>query len=92
MKPDNDLLVWDEPASSLDPQAEAALFDQIVALRGQSTVLFTTHRFSACSRADKILMFSGGRLIEQGSHRKLMEVDGGAYRELWEVQAKGFQR
>jgi ABC-type transporter Mla maintaining outer membrane lipid asymmetry ATPase subunit MlaF len=35
MKRQNDLLVWDEPAASLDPLAEASLFDQILALRGQ---------------------------------------------------------
>lgn len=56
----------------------------------QSTVLFTTHRFGICTRADLVLMFKEGKLVEQGTHEELLSIEEGEYRRLWEVQAKGF--
>jgi ATP-binding cassette subfamily B protein len=53
-------------------------------------VLFTTHRFNVCSRTDRILLFAKGRLVEQGTHAELMRIEGGEYRKLWEIQARGF--
>ncbi|KAI5479994.1 P-loop containing nucleoside triphosphate hydrolase protein [Pseudohyphozyma bogoriensis] len=90
MKPRTELLCFDEPAAALDPAAEAALFETIFSLRGTSTILFSTHRFSVTARADKILVFSHGKLIEQGTHASLMDVEEGEYRKMWEVQAAGF--
>ncbi|KAI5479926.1 phosphatidylinositol glycan, class M, glycosyltransferase family 50 protein [Pseudohyphozyma bogoriensis] len=91
-QPRTELLCFDEPAAALDPAAEAALFDTIFGLRGTSTILFSTHRFSVTPRADKILVFSHGKLVEQGTHASLMKIEGGEYKRMWELQAEGFVR
>ncbi|KAL8292363.1 hypothetical protein RQP46_001829 [Phenoliferia psychrophenolica] len=88
---DVDLRCYDEPAAALDPSAEAELFSNIVTLRGRSSVLFTTHRFSLTAKADKILVFDAGKLLEEGTHADLMAIDGGEYRKMWGIQAAGFE-
>ncbi|KAI5480677.1 aldehyde dehydrogenase [Pseudohyphozyma bogoriensis] len=90
-KVNTELMVLDEPGAPLDPVAEAAIFETILAKRGESTVMFSTHRFGVTARADKILMFDQGRVVEVGTHQELMALEGGQYRSLWEVQAKGFE-
>ncbi|KAK4702408.1 hypothetical protein P7C70_g3811, partial [Phenoliferia sp. Uapishka_3] len=86
-----DLLVFDEPGSSLDPIGEHAIFDTILGRRGQATILFSTHRYGITSKASRILCFDNGRLVENGTHESLMLVNGGKYRAFWEVQARGFE-
>lgn len=48
----------------------------------QRTVLISAHRLSTIERCDRIFVIHKGRLIEQGTHEELMEIDGGIYREL----------
>ncbi|HVX43792.1 MAG TPA: ABC transporter ATP-binding protein [Mycobacteriales bacterium] len=89
------LLLLDEPTSALDATAEEALFDRYAAAaraatgRGAITVL-VTHRFSTVRAADRILVLSGGRVIEDGTHAELMAA-GGHYAELYRLQAKGYR-
>ncbi|KAL8277090.1 hypothetical protein RQP46_010518 [Phenoliferia psychrophenolica] len=90
MDDSKDLLVFDEPAASLDPAAEAALFDTIRSLKGSTTILFSTHRYGITKEADLILMFSKGELVEQGSHDDLMQIEGGEYRRMFTFSAQGF--
>ena len=53
------------------------------------TVILITHRFSTVKNADKILMLEHGRIIEQGSHKTLMAIQG-KYEELYTMQAKRY--
>ncbi|KAL8283314.1 hypothetical protein RQP46_005724 [Phenoliferia psychrophenolica] len=53
---------------------------------GQSTVVFTTS-----PKADRLLYFADGRLVEEGSHAELMRIQDGQYRHMWTVQAAGYQ-
>ncbi|MBM0274279.1 ATP-binding cassette domain-containing protein [Micromonospora tarensis] len=89
------LAVLDEPTAALDPQAENDLYEQFVGaarvarqVRG-GIVLLVSHRFSTVSMADHIVVLSGGTVIEQGSHRELMALDG-EYAELYEAHARGY--
>jgi len=52
--------------------------------------ILISHRFSTVRRADKIIVLSGGKLIEQGTHEKLLE-QGGRYARLFDMQAAGYQ-
>ncbi len=70
------ILILDEPTANLDVAAEAALFEQFRALAAGRTTLLISHRFSTVSMADRILVIEAGRIVESGSHRKLMARNG----------------
>ncbi|HET7305918.1 MAG TPA: ABC transporter ATP-binding protein [Segeticoccus sp.] len=84
------VLVLDEPTAALDVRAEAALFDHFLEVtRGMTTVL-VSHRLSSVRHADRIVVIDGGRIVEDGSHEDLM-ARGGAYAEMFELQAARFR-
>ena len=86
---DSDILILDEPTASLDPIAEQEIFNQFDSLRGDKTSIFVSHRLSSATIADKVIVLENGCLIEQGSHRQLME-NKGRYFELFTTQAKRY--
>jgi len=81
-QPEVDLLVFDEPTSSLDAHAQNKVFDTIEKVsRSDSgertkTVIFITHRLSTARRADKIAMMDNGTITEFGSHEELLSACG----------------
>lgn len=89
------LLVLDEPTAALDAAAEDLLFTRYAAAsalareRGGVTVLIT-HRFSTVASADLVVVLVGGRVAEVGRHADLIAA-GGAYAELYELQAAGYR-
>ncbi len=87
---DADLIILDEPSSALDPDAEYALNQSIAAYAGQKTVIFISHRLSTTRHADRIYMFDGGRIIENGTHEELMAADG-KYAYMFNLQAEKYR-
>lgn len=91
------LLILDEPASALDPQAEFALFEQYtanarrVAQTTNGVTVFVSHRFSTVQMADLIVVLANGCVAEMGSHGALM-ARGGLYAELFGMQAAAYRR
>jgi ATP-binding cassette, subfamily B, bacterial len=90
------LLLLDEPTSALDPQTEHALFERYAGAArrlgsevGAITVL-VSHRFSTVRMADEIVVVSGGRIAEHGTHEALM-ANAGLYAELYELQARAYR-
>jgi ATP-binding cassette, subfamily B, bacterial len=89
------LLVLDEPASALDPQAEHVLFEQYAdhashaAEETGAVTVFVSHRFSTVRMADLIVVLADGRVAETGSHETLM-ANGGPYAELFQLQAVAY--
>ncbi|MEV2241955.1 ABC transporter ATP-binding protein [Micromonospora sp. NPDC049891] len=89
------LLVLDEPASALDPQAEHVLFERYaenarrVGAESGAVTVFVSHRFSTVRMADLIVVLSQGRVTEVGSHQELMARDG-LYAELFGIQARAY--
>jgi len=87
---DADIWILDEPTSSLDPEAEAAIFAELKEnLRGRIGIVIS-HRFSTVRIADRIAVIAGGRVSELGSHEELLRA-GGRYAELFELQAAGYR-
>jgi ATP-binding cassette, subfamily B, bacterial len=90
------VLVLDEPASALDADAERRLFESWLTRArrlgenmGAITILIS-HRLSTVRRADRIIVLADGRLVEQGSHRELLQL-GGLYAELFRLQAAAYR-
>jgi ATP-binding cassette subfamily B protein len=87
---DADVWILDEPTSSLDPEAEAAIFAELKEnLRGRIGLVIS-HRFSTVRIADRIAVIADGRVVEIGSHDELVRA-GGRYAQLFELQAAGYR-
>ena len=85
-----DILVLDEPTAAMDAQAEAEVFDHFRQLAQRRATILISHRFSTVRHADQIAVLERGRLLELGSHERLMQT-GGRYAELFQLQARGYR-
>ncbi|KAJ7171705.1 P-loop containing nucleoside triphosphate hydrolase protein [Mycena crocata] len=84
------LLCFDEPSASLDPTAEHDLFERLRLLRGNKTMIFSSHRFGNLTRhADRILYMDDSVILEKGTHNELIK-QGGGYAKIWMLQAQAF--
>jgi ATP-binding cassette subfamily B protein len=83
-------VVLDEPTSSLDPLAEAELFQRFRKLMEGRSAILVSHRFSTVHAADRIYVMHAGRIVEHGTHRELLQR-GGHYARLYRAQAEHFQ-
>lgn len=82
---DPDLLILDESTSALDPATDAVVAAAVSRLIAGRTALIVAHRLATAERADQILVFADGKLVEQGAHR-LLQAQGGVYasmHQLW---------
>jgi len=85
------LLLFDEPSASLDPAAEHDLFSRLRNLRGNKTMIFSTHRFGNLTRhADLILYMNDSAIVETGTHEELLKHVSSDYGRLWRMQAQAF--
>jgi ATP-binding cassette subfamily B protein len=87
---DAQIIVLDEPTSSLDPLAEAELFRQFRQLLHGKSAILISHRFSTVQMADFIYLLDKGRIIEKGTHAQLL-AHNGRYAEFYLAQATYYQ-
>ncbi len=90
MRTKADILVFDEPTSAMDAEAEAQVFDRVKSLTDEQIAILISHRFSTVRMADEIAVLGNGIIEEHGSHEDLMELDG-RYAHLFNLQAAGYQ-
>ena len=83
------ILILDEPTASLDPIAEQEIFNQFDQLRRDKTTIFVSHRLSSATIASKIIVLEYGELVEEGTHRELMDKKG-KYYELFSTQVRRY--
>ena len=83
--------VLDEPSSALDPIAEYKMYENLIEVTKDKTVLYISHRLSSAVLSDRIIVIGGGRVLEQGSHNELMS-SGGKYSEMFTLQASSYNR
>jgi ATP-binding cassette subfamily B protein len=84
---DAPILILDEATSSLDSESEAAIQQAMERLMVGRTAIVIAHRLSTVRALDRILVFSGGRIAEDGTHAVLLLTADGHYRRLFERQA-----
>ena len=79
------ILLLDEATSSLDSESEAQIQDGLRALRRGRTTFVIAHRLSTIVTADQILVLEAGEIVERGTHRQLLALNG-RYRQLYDRQ------
>lgn len=86
---DAPILLLDEATSALDSEVEAQIQSALANAMYGKTVVAAAHRLSTLNRMDRIVVMDQGRIIEQGTHNALLELDG-VYARLWNRQTGGF--
>lgn len=79
------ILILDEATSALDTKSERHIQNALESLLENRTTFMIAHRLSTIEKADKILMMEAGKIIESGTHKELLALDG-AYAKLYHLQ------
>ena len=85
---DAPIVLLDEPTVGLDAASEQKVIDSVNRLGRGRTTIVVTHQLSTIMDADLIVVLSGGKIVETGTHEKLLER-GRNYRSFWEMQQPG---
>jgi ATP-binding cassette subfamily B protein len=85
------ILVLDEATSALDSESEKLIQDAMDELMIGRTSVVVAHRLSTIAKLDRIIVLDNGKIIEDGTHQKLIELNG-TYAHLWKQQSGGFLR
>ena len=81
--------IFDEPMSSIDPIQESAIFKSFMEQTDKYTSIVVTHRIGAAKLANRIIVMDKGKIIEEGTHAELMQLNG-KYAEMYTAQAKWY--
>ena len=85
------ILVFDEATSALDSKSEQAILQDLKTTAENHTTLVIAHRLSTTFDSDEIIVLDKGRIVEQGQHRQLLELNG-RYSKMWALQQKEQQK
>ena len=83
--------VLDEPSSALDPIAEYKMYENLIEVTKNKTVMYISHRLSSAVLSDRIIVIGEGKILEEGSHDELMKNEG-IYKEMFTLQASSYKR
>lgn len=81
-----DILVLDEATSSIDSYSEEIIQGAINTLTQDKTSIVIAHRLATVKNADRIVVMEQGKIVEQGTHKELLNLPNGYYAKLYEVQ------
>ncbi|KAL9625780.1 MAG: hypothetical protein Q9160_000100 [Pyrenula sp. 1 TL-2023] len=86
---DPPILILDEATSAIDTVTESEIQNVLTSLRKTRTMFVIAHRLSTIVDADRILVMHEGRIVESGTHKDLVQREGGRYKDLWSRQVEG---
>lgn len=86
---DAPVAIFDEPTSAIDAESEYKIFNKIYKFFDNKTVIIISHRFSTVRNADRIVVLDQGRIVEEGSHQELLDMNG-KYAQAFKKQAEGY--
>lgn len=84
------IAILDEPSSALDPVAEYEMYENLIKVTENKTVIYISHRLSSAVLSDKIIVLGGGEIIESGTHSELMACNG-EYSRMFTLQASSYK-
>jgi len=82
------ILILDEATSAVDTESEVLIQNALENLMEGRTTLAIAHRLSTVKNADKLVVLEAGKIVEEGTHTELMDVEDGLYRRLVEMQTQ----
>ena len=80
-----DVIVFDEPSSALDAEAEDRVFEKFKDISKNKTGIMISHRISSSKLANKVIVLDGGKIVEMGTHEELLQEEG-LYAKLYNLQ------
>lgn len=81
------IMILDEATSALDSHTEKEIQENLrTNFMGKVTCIMVAHRLSTIIDADEIIVLSGGKIVERGTHEQLLQIEGGEYQSLWYKQ------
>ncbi len=83
------ILILDEATSALDSESEVLIQEALENLMKEKTVIVIAHRLSTIKKMDRIIAIKDGNIIEEGTHKELMDMEG-LYKNLYKIQSEGF--
>ena len=87
---DFEVAILDEPSSALDPIAEYKMYENLIKVTENKTVIYISHRLSSAVLSDRIIVIGNGTILESGSHAELMACDG-EYSKMFTLQASSYK-
>lgn len=87
---DRNFIIFDEPTAALDPLAEIGFYENYKILMKEHTCLYITHRLGAIYLFERCLVLSDGKMMEEGTHVDLMNIENGIYKRLFDKQKEWY--
>ena len=87
---DFEIAILDEPSSALDPIAEYKMYENLIDVTKDKTVIYISHRLSSAVLSDRIFVLGDGTILESGSHSELM-AQNGEYSKMFTLQASSYK-
>ncbi len=87
---DFEIAILDEPSSALDPIAEYKMYENLIDVTKDKTVIYISHRLSSAVLSDRIFVLGDGTVLESGSHSELM-AQNGEYSKMFTLQASSYK-
>ena len=88
---DPKILILDEATAAMDTETEKMIQNAITVLTKNKTTIMIAHRLSTLRDADELIVIEHGKVAERGTHRELLDIEGGVYNKLYTLQLEALK-